>query len=332
MIVEGQKAAKRSMRILLSEPRGFCAGVVRAIDIVERALETYGPPVYVRHEIVHNRHVVDSLREKGVVFVKEVNEIPVGAVAVFSAHGVSRRMEDDSKLRELHVIDATCPLVKKVHNEAHRYSRQGREIILIGHDGHPEVEGTMGQVEGTVFLISTKEEVWQLEPTDPSKLAYVSQTTLSVDDTKEIVAALKERFPQIVGPGASDICYATQNRQDAVKKLMSKCDLILVIGSKNSSNSNRLREICEANGTRSMLIPDAKEVDCAWFTGVETVGITAGASAPEILVQQLIARLSQMFDATVENLAGVTENVVFRLPREFRSRNQTDRPLWTEKC
>ncbi|MCY3982930.1 MAG: 4-hydroxy-3-methylbut-2-enyl diphosphate reductase [Roseovarius sp.] len=318
MIVNGPETTKRSIRILLSETRGFCAGVVRAIDIVERALETYGPPVYVRHEIVHNRHVVDSLREKGVIFVKEVNDIPIGAVAVFSAHGVSRRVEDDSKLRELHVIDATCPLVKKVHNEAHRYSRQGREIILIGHNGHPEVEGTMGQIEGTVFLISTEEEVWQLKPTDPAKLAYVTQTTLSVDDTKEIVAALKKRFPQIVGPGASDICYATQNRQDAVKKLMSKCDLILVIGAQNSSNSNRLREICESNGTRSLLIPDAGSIDSEWFKGVETVGVTAGASAPEILVQQLVARLGEMFDATVESLAGVSENVVFRLPREFR--------------
>ncbi len=317
MIVSGPRT-KRSIRILLPEPRGFCAGVVRAIDIVERALETYGSPVYVRHEIVHNRHVVDSLREKGAIFVEEVNDIPVGAVAVFSAHGVSRRVEGDSELRELHVIDATCPLVKKVHNEAHRYSRQGREIILIGHNGHPEVEGTMGQVEGTVFLISTEEEVWKLEPTDPSKLAFVSQTTLSVDDTREIVAALRRRFPQIVGPGASDICYATQNRQDAVKKLMSKCDLILVIGAQNSSNSNRLREICESGGTRSLLIPDAKYIDPGWFEDVETVGITAGASAPEILVQQLIARLSEMFDATVETLDGVAEDVVFRLPREFR--------------
>ncbi len=323
MIVSDPRG-RRSIRILLPEPRGFCAGVVRAIDIVEKALETYGSPIYVHHEIVHNRHVVDSLRERGAVFVEQVNDIPMGAVAVFSAHGVSRRVEDDSKLRDLHVIDATCPLVKKVHNEAHRYSRQGREIILIGHNGHPEVEGTMGQVKGTVFLISTKEEVWQLEPTDPSKLAYVSQTTLSVDDTREIVAALKKRFPQIVGPGASDICYATQNRQDAVKKLMSKCDLILVIGAQNSSNSNRLREICEAGGTRSLLVPNAEHIESGWFEGVETVGVTAGASAPEILVQQLIARLSEMFDATVENLDGVAENVVFRLPREFR-RKEPDR-------
>ena len=317
MVVSGPRT-KRSIRILLPEPRGFCAGVVRAIDIVERALETYGSPVYVRHEIVHNRHVVDNLREKGAVFVEEVNDIPVGAVAVFSAHGVSQRVEEDSGLRDLHVIDATCPLVKKVHNEARRFSGQGREIVLIGHNGHPEVEGTMGQVEGTIFLISTEEEVWQIEPTDPAKLAYVSQTTLSVDDTREIVSALKNRFPQIVGPGAGDICYATQNRQDAVKKLMSKCDLILVIGSQNSSNSNRLREISESGGTRSFLIPDAKGIDSKWFEGVETVGITAGASAPEILVQQLISRLSEMFDATVEDLDGVVENVFFRLPREFR--------------
>ena len=309
---------KRPIRVVLPQPRGFCAGVVRAIDIVERALETYGAPVYVRHEIVHNMHVVESLRKRGAVFVEEVEDIPVGSVAVFSAHGVARRVEDDAGFRELHVIDATCPLVKKVHNEARRYARQGREIILIGHEGHPEVEGTMGQVEGNVLLISSVGDVKDLAPADPDKLAYVSQTTLSVDDTRDIVKALEARFPNITGPSADDICYATQNRQDAVKKLISVCDLILVIGAKNSSNSNRLHEISRSGGVRSFLIPDADAIDPAWFDGVDTVGITAGASAPDILVQQLVGRLKDMFEAEVVNLDGVTENVKFRLPRELR--------------
>jgi len=309
---------KRPIRVVLPQPRGFCAGVVRAIDIVEKALDVYGAPVYVRHEIVHNKHVVDSLRQKGALFVEEVDDIPIGAVAVFSAHGVSRRVEDDAKFRDLHVIDATCPLVIKVHNEARRYSEQGCQIILIGHEGHPEVEGTMGRVEGNVLLISTVEEVDALSPADPKKLAYVTQTTLSVDDTREVVAALKRRFPDIVGPSAEDICYATQNRQDAVKKLIEQCDLILVIGAQNSSNSNRLREICESGFTRSFLIPDADAIKLEWFDGVNTVGVTAGASAPEILVQGLVKRLDQLFDMTVVNLDGVEENVTFRLPREFR--------------
>ncbi len=310
---------KRSIKVVLPQPRGFCAGVVRAIEIVERALDTYGPPVYVRHEIVHNMHVVESLRKRGAVFVEEVEDIPIGSVAVFSAHGVARRVEDDAGLRELHVIDATCPLVKKVHNEARRYARQGREIILIGHEGHPEVEGTMGQVDGSVLLISSVEDVQDLAPADPNKLAYVSQTTLSVDDTRDIVKALESRFPNIIGPSADDICYATQNRQDAVKKLISVCDLILVIGAQNSSNSNRLYEISRSGGVRSFLIPEADAIDPAWFDGVDTVGITAGASAPDILVQQLVERLQNMFDAEVVNLDGVTENVRFRLPREFRA-------------
>ncbi len=272
-----------------------------------------------RHEIVHNMHVVESLRKRGAVFVEEVEDIPIGSVAVFSAHGVARRVEDDAGLRELHVIDATCPLVKKVHNEARRYARQGREIILIGHEGHPEVEGTMGQVDGNVLLISSVEDVRDLAPADPNKLAYVSQTTLSVDDTRDIVKALEARFPNITGPSADDICYATQNRQDAVKKLISICDLILVIGAQNSSNSNRLHEISRSGGVRSFLIPEADAIDPAWFDGVDTVGITAGASAPDILVQQLVERLQDMFDAEVFNLDGVTENVRFRLPREFRA-------------
>ncbi len=317
-IERAETGRKRSVRVILPQPRGFCAGVVRAIDIVERALDSYGAPVYVRHEIVHNRHVVEDLRSKGAVFVEQVEDIPVGAVAVFSAHGVSRRVEEDAELRSLHVIDAACPLVIKVHNEAKRYSRQGREIVLIGHEGHPEVEGTMGQVQGNVLLISTVEDVERLAPADPNRLAYVTQTTLSVDDTKEIVAALKRRFPDIVGPNSEDICYATQNRQNAVKGLIAKCDLILVIGSRTSSNSNRLREICELGGTRSYLIPDADALDLEWFDGVSAVGITAGASAPESLVQDLVVRLGQIFDTTVENLDGVKENVTFRLPRELR--------------
>ena len=318
MVKASGHSEKRSIKVVLPQPRGFCAGVVRAIDIVEKALDTYGAPVYVRHEIVHNMHVVESLRKRGAVFVEEVEDIPVGSVAVFSAHGVARRVEDDAGLRELHVIDATCPLVKKVHNEARRYARQDREIILIGHEGHPEVEGTMGQVEGNVLLIASVEDVKDLTPADPDKLAYVSQTTLSVDDTRDIVNALEARFPNITGPAADDICYATQNRQDAVKKLISVCDLILVIGAKNSSNSNRLHEISRSGGVRSFLIPDADAIDPAWFDGVDTVGITAGASAPDILVQQLVGRLKDMFEAEVVNLDGVTENVRFRLPRELR--------------
>lgn len=306
------------MRIVIAQPRGFCAGVVRAIDIVERALDIYGAPVYVRHEIVHNKHVVESLRKKGARFVEQVDDIPVGAVAVFSAHGVSRRVEEDAGLRSLHVIDATCPLVSKVHNEAKRYSRQGYEIVLIGHSGHPEIEGTMGQVDGTVMLIATVGDVGELKPSDPNKLAYVTQTTLSVDDTKEVVAALKTRFPKIVGPNVKDICYATQNRQTAVRKMVDHCDLILVIGADYSSNSNRLREISEAAGTRSYLIPDADAIRQEWFEDAGTVGITAGASAPEELVQGLVHRLCGMFDATVEEFDGIKENVTFRLPRQLK--------------
>jgi len=309
---------KRPIKIILPHPRGFCAGVVRAVDIVERALKLYGSPVYVRHEIVHNRHVVESLRKMGAIFVEEVEEIPVGAVTVFSAHGISRRVQEDAKLRNLFTVDATCPLVIKVHNEARRYTKMGCEIVLIGHEGHPEVEGTLGQVEGKITLISSVAEVETLQPTDSSKIAYVTQTTLSVDDTREIVAALKKRFPKIIGPSAEDICYATQNRQHAVKKLMDVCELVLVIGAQNSSNSNRLREICESGGVQSYLIPDASAIKLEWFEGVKSVGITAGASAPEILVEGLVARLKTLFDTTVENLDVVEENVFFRLPRELR--------------
>ncbi len=313
----GTEVAKKALRIVLARPRGFCAGVVRAVDIVERALRRHGAPVYVRHEIVHNKHVVDGLRRRGARFVERTDDIPRGAVAVFSAHGVSRQVEDEAAARGLRAIDATCPLVTKVHNEAKRYARQGCEVILIGHAGHPEVEGTMGQVTGEVYLVSTVADVEALRPSDPSRLSYVTQTTLSLDDTREIIAALEARFPEIRGPDVKDICYATQNRQAAVRHLAARSDVILVIGADYSSNSNRLCEIGEEAGTRSYLIPDADGLDPAWLEGVRTVGITAGASAPEELVQGLIDRLGGLFDATVTDLDGVEENVAFKLPREL---------------
>ena len=309
--------AKQALRVLLAQPRGFCAGVVRAVDIVERALQVYGPPVYVRHEIVHNRHVVESLREKGACFVEEIEEIPKDAITVFSAHGVSRKVESEAGVRGLHVIDATCPLVSKVHNETKRYGRQGYEIVLIGHHGHPEVEGTMGRVSGVVHLVSNVADVAMLVPTQSAKLAYVTQTTLSVDDTRAIIAALKGRFPEIRGPDVKDICYATQNRQTAVRLLASQCDVILVIGADYSSNSNRLQEIGEEAGTDSYLIPDAGSLNPAWLAGARTAGITAGASAPEELVQALLDRLGEMFDIAVTDVDGIEENVTFRLPREL---------------
>ena len=308
---------RRALEVILAQPRGFCAGVVRAVDIVERALEMFGAPVYVRHEIVHNKHVVDSLRAKGARFVEEVDEIPEGAVTVFSAHGVARKVVDDAGVRRLQVIDATCPLVSKVHNETKRYSRKGFELVLIGHPGHPEVEGTMGQVSSRVHLVSNVGDVAGLEPDDPARLAYVTQTTLSVDDTRDIISMLKERFPAIVGPDVKDICYATQNRQTAVRRLADRSDVVIVIGAHYSSNSNRLREISEEAGTRSHLIPDADALDAAWLAAARTVGITAGASAPEELVQNLITRLDELFDVTVANLDGIEENVTFRLPREL---------------
>ncbi len=309
--------AKQPLRVILAQPRGFCAGVVRAVDIVERALDIYGAPVYVRHEIVHNKHVVDGLREKGARFVERISDIPTGAVTVFSAHGVSRKVEDAADGRGLQVIDATCPLVSKVHVEAQRYARQDYEVVLIGHAGHPEVEGTMGQVPGTVHLVSNVADVAALEPADPSMLAYVTQTTLSVDDTREIIAALKARFPGIHGPDVKDICYATQNRQTAVRLLAAESDVILVIGADYSSNSNRLREIGDEAGTRSYLIPDSAGLDPVWLEGAGTVGITAGASAPEELVQGLVDRLCDMFDVTLTDLDGIEENVTFKLPKEL---------------
>ena len=306
--------ARRRLQILLAQPRGFCAGVVRAVDIVERALRVYGAPVYVRHEIVHNKHVVEDLRGKGARFVEDIGDIPEGAVTVFSAHGVSRKVNDDADLRSLQVIDATCPLVSKVHNETRRYERQGYEIVLIGHHGHPEVEGTMGQVSGAVHLVSSLADVAMLSPGNPEKLSYVTQTTLSVDDTHEIITALTARFPGIRGPDVKDICYATQNRQAAVRELADRCDVLLVIGADYSSNSNRLREIGEEAGTESYLVPDVGSLHADWLDGARTVGITAGASAPEELVQALIDRLDELFDITLTDMDGIRENVTFRLP------------------
>ena len=310
--------SKRAMRILLARPRGFCAGVERAIDIVERALDLYGPPVYVRHEIVHNKQVVQSLRAKGAVFVEEVDDIPDGAVTVFSAHGISEAVEAEARRRQLPVvIDATCPLVSKVHKEGQNHARRGREVILIGHAGHPEVEATQGRIPGGVHLVTTVGDLPRVKVQDPTKVAYVTQTTLSVDDTRDVIDALKERFPGIVGPDVKDICYATQNRQQSVRDIASHVDLLLVVGAQNSSNSNRLREIGEQIGIPSYLIDDADGLDPAWLAGVEVVGITAGASAPEELVQELIDRLRQFGRVEVEEVVGVHEGMQFKLPREL---------------
>lgn len=301
------------MKILLANPRGFCAGVDRAIEIVELAIKKFGAPVYVRHEIVHNKFVVDDLRAKGAVFVDEVSEIPDGAITVFSAHGVSEKVENLARLRDLPVIDATCPLVTKVHNEAQRYENEGREIILIGHKGHPEVEGTSGRVQ-KVQLVENVADVAALEVENPENLAYVTQTTLSLDDTKVIIEALKARFPNIDGPDTRDICYATQNRQNAVRQLAAEVDVLLVIGAANSSNSNRLRDLGEEIGVRSHLIDNADAIDSAWLAGVEVIGLTAGASAPEVLVERVIERLREFGANEVEEFAGKRENVKFKLP------------------
>jgi len=305
------------LRVVLAQPRGFCAGVERAIEIVERALRKYGPPIYVRHEIVHNRHVVEDLRTRGAVFVDELTEIPPGAMTVFSAHGVARRVEEVARERGLPVINATCPLVAKVHNEGRRYAAQGREIVLVGHAGHAEVEGTIGQIEGTVHLVQTTADVGKLVVRDPEKLAYITQTTLSVDDTKGIIAALKTRFPSIVGPDVRDICYATQNRQQAVRELAKAVDTILVVGSRNSSNSNRLREIGEELGKPSYLIDDAAALRAEWFADIESVGVTAGASAPETLVQGVLEGLRRFDEIDISTLAGVAEDVRFRFPAQL---------------
>ena len=304
------------MRVLLAQPRGFCAGVVRAIDIVERALIKYGPPIYVRHEIVHNRHVVEDLRQRGAVFVDELDEVPEGAITVFSAHGVAKKVQDEAVSLGLPVIDATCPLVAKVHAEGRRYAAQDREIVLIGHAGHAEVEGTIGQIPAKVHLVQTAEDVGTLDVRDDDKLAYVTQTTLSVDDTRGIIQALQARFPTIQGPDVRDICYATQNRQQAVRDLAQQVDVLLVVGSRNSSNSNRLRELGEELGCPSYLIDDEAGLRSEWFVDVATVGVTAGASAPEVLVQGVLDGLRRFGDVEVGLMAGVPEDVRFRLPPE----------------
>ncbi len=306
------------MRIILAQPRGFCAGVERAIEIVERALLVYGPPVYVRHEIVHNKRVVEDLKAKGAVFVDEVDEVPAGAITIFSAHGVPQSVEDAAKIRELPIIDATCPLVAKVHKEGARYAEQGFEVVLIGHEGHPEVEGTMGRVPGNVYLVETTEDVENLTVSAPDRLAYVTQTTLSVDDTREVIEALNRRFPKIVGPDVKDICYATQNRQTAIRELAKEVDLLLVVGASNSSNSNRLREIGSECGVTSYLVEDAGSLDLQWFEGVESVGISAGASTPEELVLELIERMRGHHAIELEVLTGIEEHIQFKLPEELR--------------
>ena len=305
------------MRVVLAQPRGFCAGVERAIEIVERAIDKFGPPIYVRHEIVHNRHVVEDLRKRGAVFVDEIDEVPPGAMTIFSAHGVAKRVEEVARERRLPVIDATCPLVSKVHAEGRRYASQGREIVLVGHAGHAEVEGTIGQIPGRVHLVQTVEDVATLEVGTPDRLAYITQTTLSVDDTRGIIAALSARFPGIVGPDVRDICYATQNRQQAVHDLAKQVDVILVVGSRNSSNSNRLREIGQELGKPSYLIDDASALQPEWFQGVGTVGLTAGASAPEMLVQGVIQGLRRFGEVDVSALPGVAEDVKFKFPAEL---------------
>jgi len=306
----------KPLNIILAEPRGFCAGVDRAIEIVERALQLYGAPVYVRHEIVHNKWVVQDLKAKGVIFVGEVDEIPDGAITVFSAHGISKKVETSARLRELPVIDATCPLVTKVHREAQRYEAEGRQIILIGHEGHPEVEGTSGRVERGVLLVENVEDIKHLNVIDADKLAYVTQTTLSVDDTKDIIAALKARFPTIAGPELRDICYATQNRQNAVRDLAKQVDLLLVVGSANSSNSNRLRDLAEEMGIKAYLIDDATRLQPHWFDAILSVGITAGASAPEHLVQGVIAAIGKLRPINIIPMNGTAENTRFKLPPE----------------
>ncbi|GMV02293.1 MAG: 4-hydroxy-3-methylbut-2-enyl diphosphate reductase [Burkholderiales bacterium] len=303
------------MDALVAQPRGFCAGVDRAIEIVERALDAFGRPIYVRHEIVHNEHVVGELRDKGAIFVDELDQVPDGAVVIFSAHGVSRAVRAEAERRGLRVFDATCPLVTKVHIEVAKMRRDGRELVMIGHAGHPEVQGTMGQADDGIYLVQTVDDVARLQVRDPQRLAYVTQTTLSVDDCRGIIAALKERFPAIAEPKKQDICYATQNRQDAVKAMAPQCDLVLVIGSPASSNSNRLREVAEKMGCEARMIGSAAELDPAWLAGKHRIGVTAGASAPERLVQDLLARLEALGVRSVRPLHGVRENMTFPLPK-----------------
>ncbi len=310
------------MQIKLANPRGFCAGVDRAIEIVSRALDVFGAPIYVRHEVVHNRYVVDGLRNRGAVFVDELDDVPDNRIVIFSAHGVSRAVQDEAKRRGLKVFDATCPLVTKVHMEVLRYGREGIDCILIGHAGHPEVEGTMGQYDsshgGVIHLVENEQDVATVPVRDPSRVAFVTQTTLSMDDTRKVIDALRARFPEIRGPRTDDICYATQNRQDAVKQLALECDLVLVVGSPNSSNSNRLRELAERIGAESYLIDGADDIQPAWLAGKRAVGITAGASAPENLVQDVVRRLQQLGGEQPNELAGIEETVHFSMPKELR--------------
>ncbi|MCF6363789.1 MAG: 4-hydroxy-3-methylbut-2-enyl diphosphate reductase [Gammaproteobacteria bacterium] len=307
------------MQIQLANPRGFCAGVNRAIEIVERALELFGAPIYVRHEVVHNRFVVEGLSERGALFVNELDEVPAGATVIFSAHGVPRAVRDEAEARGLKVFDATCPLVTKVHMEVVLHQQAGHEVVLIGHAGHPEVEGTLGQYEGKgMYLVETPEDVLKLKVSSPDRLAFVTQTTLSLDDTEQVINALRVRFPAIIGPKKKDICYATQNRQDAVKALARGCDLVLVVGSANSSNSNRLRELAERLGSDAYLIDDASQIQTAWLVGRSTVGVTAGASAPEVLVTEVIERLQVLGCGEAVDAEGREETVIFSLPRELR--------------
>lgn len=303
------------MKVLLANPRGFCAGVDRAIEIVERALQLHGAPIYVRHEVVHNKFVVADLRRKGAVFVEELEDVPRGATVVFSAHGVARAVRTDAEARGLNVFDATCPLVTKVHVEVARMREQGREIVMIGHRGHPEVEGTMGQSRGGMYLVETPADVERLEVKDPENLAYVTQTTLSVDDARAVMEALKRRFPKVVGPKKDDICYATQNRQDAVKAVARSSDVVIVVGSPNSSNSTRLREVAANAGVLSYMVDNAAELDPAWVAGKQRIGVTAGASAPEVLVQDVIARLKSFGALEVEEVSGIVEDVTFPIPK-----------------
>ena len=310
------------MQVLLANPRGFCAGVDRAIDIVERALELFGAPIYVRHEVVHNRYVVDRLRGMGAIFVEELRDVPQGATVIFSAHGVSTAVEEEARARRLTVFNATCPLVTKVHMEVQRYAREGRDVILIGHAGHPEIEGTLGRFDpsagGVIHLVQSASEVASLTVRDPLKLAFVTQSTLSVDDTAEIVAALKARFPHLATPRREDICYATQNRQDAVKKLLEECDVLLVVGSRASSNSNRLRELADRAGIPGYLVDGPADLQREWFAGKRAIGLTAGASAPELLVQQVIEQLTRWGAQSPREVTGREEQVYFALPRELR--------------
>lgn len=305
------------MEILLANPRGFCAGVDRAIIIVEQALEKFGAPIYVRHEVVHNQFVVDGLKAKGAIFIDDLKDVPAGNTVIFSAHGVSKDVRAEAEAMGLRVFDATCPLVTKVHIEVAKMRAADKEIVMIGHKGHPEVEGTMGQVDGGIYLVETPEDVAALVVKDPAKLAYVTQTTLSVDDAADIVAALKQKFPEISAPTSDSICYATQNRQDAVKVLASDCDLVIVVGSPNSSNSNRLREVAQNQGIESYMVDNASFLDASWVIGKKRIGVSAGASAPEVLVKEVVAKLQTLTQAEVQELEGVVENVVFQLPKNL---------------